>query len=124
MDRDHGAVAAAVDRALAGRGWSDLELADRADVDIKTVRSVLTGDRWPTRPTRTKLEDALGWERGSIRQLAEGGQATETEPVDPVYEAVQGSPLTRGRQFKLLGFYEDLKAEQAADAAREQTRGA
>ena len=53
----------------AERKLSPAELARRADVDVKTVRNLENGSRWPQDVTRAKLEKALGVTPGLIRNL-------------------------------------------------------
>lgn len=56
----------------AERKLSPAELARRADVDVKTVRNLENGTRWPQDVTRAKLEKALGVRPGLIRDLLDG----------------------------------------------------
>jgi DNA-binding Xre family transcriptional regulator len=85
-----------VDELVERRGWSARELAERAGLDVKTVRAIMTG-----RATRVDLEtigrlaDALGvspgdlWRQSTRLGLADrwkaiagsGGRAT-TEEMD------------------------------------------
>lgn len=53
-------------------GYSRAELARRAGVDPKTMASVEAADRWPYGSTRAAIEDALGWDRGTIDHIAQG----------------------------------------------------
>lgn len=48
------------------RGWAPQQLADRAKVDVKTVRALEAGARWPQDTTRRKIEDALLIPAGTI----------------------------------------------------------
>ena len=89
------AIAWRVDELAERRGWRARELADRASLDVKTVRNILTG-----RATRVdlrtiiRLAQALGVEPGELwrspsshgsrsrlRDLpsVRGGQATKAE---------------------------------------------
>lgn len=64
--RELGALLSAV---RAARRMSPTELSRRARVDVKTIRSLEIGTRWPQDVTRAKLEAALGMAAGSIRHL-------------------------------------------------------
>lgn len=48
------------------------DLAQRADLDVQTLASLLDGQRWPQAKTRGRIEAALGWEPGSIAMLRQG----------------------------------------------------
>ena len=48
------------------------KLARVAGIDQSTVRSLLSGTRWPVRSTLSQLEPALGWPVGEITRIAEG----------------------------------------------------
>ncbi|WP_158240383.1 helix-turn-helix transcriptional regulator [Mycobacterium hubeiense] len=52
-------------------------LARAARVDPKTVRSLENGTRWPRDSTRIRIENALGWDAGSIARLRSGGEPVE-----------------------------------------------
>jgi DNA-binding Xre family transcriptional regulator len=62
-----------VDELVEGKGWNARRLAEKAGVDIKTARNILTG-----RATRVDLEtigrlaDALGVEPGSLWRRSGG----------------------------------------------------
>lgn len=58
-----GAIVAARRREL---GVDVAELARDAQVDVKTIRSLETGERMPRDSTKAKLERALEWTPGSI----------------------------------------------------------
>jgi hypothetical protein len=50
-------------------------LARRAHVDGKTLRTLISGERWPTGAVRGRLESALDWPPGEIERRALGGTA-------------------------------------------------
>src|SRR3984893_19208916 len=71
-----------VDELVERRGWSARELAERAGLDVKTVRAIMTG-----RATRVDLEtigrlaDALGVSPGDLwRQSTRLGLAVDGTP--------------------------------------------
>lgn len=53
------------------RGMTPGQLAANAGVDVKTVRSLENGRRWPQDLTRSKLEHVLGVQNGMIAELLE-----------------------------------------------------
>lgn len=53
------------------RGLTPGQLASNAGVDVKTVRSLENGTRWPQDLTRSKIEYVLGLQNGIIRELLE-----------------------------------------------------
>lgn len=48
------------------RGWTPQALAERADVDVKTIRTLESGKRWPQDTTQRRIEDALRIPGGTI----------------------------------------------------------
>jgi transcriptional regulator with XRE-family HTH domain len=52
-------------------GMSNASLAREAGVDTGTVGDFLNGARWPYAPTLAKLDRALGFEIGTLEQMAE-----------------------------------------------------
>ncbi|WP_197514740.1 helix-turn-helix transcriptional regulator [Mycobacterium sp. 852013-50091_SCH5140682] len=48
------------------RGWTPQALADTAQVDVKTIRSLENGQRWPQDTTQRKIEHALQIPAGTI----------------------------------------------------------
>lgn len=57
---------------LAARGIAKNAFAKAAGVDPATLRDFLAGRRWPQSPTQVKIEDALGWDRGTLDRIARG----------------------------------------------------
>lgn len=56
------------------RTWQ--EIADAGGITYETIRRVRTGSAEISRDTREALEDGLRWERGSIRDILQGGDPT------------------------------------------------
>ena len=54
---------------LALRGWNAVDLARAAQIDVVTVSTFLSGERWPRRATRSKIESAVGMAPGSLGLL-------------------------------------------------------
>ncbi|AZI62758.1 helix-turn-helix domain-containing protein [Rhodococcus qingshengii] len=67
------------DRRLRLR-MDQADLAKEAEVDVKTVRSLEKGERWPRDSSRTKIEAALGWVPGTLGDLMQGLQPRSTTP--------------------------------------------
>lgn len=101
------AVGRAVQVRMAELRHSPTTMADAADVDAKTIRSLVSGERWPQLLQRDRIETALGWEPGTLQNMADGVYAGDPE-VDPVERAIEGSNLTRANKAKLLGMYYEL----------------
>jgi hypothetical protein len=78
------AVAAWLARHHRNPAW--LVAATKADPG--TIGDFLNGTRWPKLGTQGRIEDAVGWPAGSIRQIGNGGDVPEfgTETVGPVDE--------------------------------------
>lgn len=76
-------------------GLTQLQLAERAQVDVTTVSTFFNGHHWPQARTRAKLEAALGWPVGTLADLAAGGQvpgAPQTADADPVEAQIGAIP--------------------------------
>lgn len=68
----HKMAAGAVRRGLRDLGARrQADMAAKAGIDVQTLRDFLSGRRWPQYRTLEKLENALGWEPGAIRRIAD-----------------------------------------------------
>lgn len=62
-------------------------LAVAAEADLGTISDFLNGSRWPKLKTQGRIESAIGWPSGTIRQVGNGGDvpatgdAPESDPV-------------------------------------------
>lgn len=65
-------AADAVANWLAHNELNNAWLAEAAKVDPGTVGDFLNYERWPKTGTQGKIEKALGWPAGSIRQMGTG----------------------------------------------------
>lgn len=95
-DRQRAARYVAARRAALG--LTQDELAERAEIDPKTVWNLERGERWPRTGTRSKLEAALGWDEGDIHLVAEGGFPSSgplpnDDPDGLIQAAGAGRPL-------------------------------
>lgn len=74
------------------------QLALTAQVDIKTIYNLESGERWPQAATRAKIEKALGWVVGSLEALADGQEAARQFPTraELIDEGLRRSRLTPG----------------------------
>ena len=96
----------ASDRAaawLAERQVGNAWLAVQSNVDPDTIGAFLNGQRWPKIGTQGKIERALGWPFGSIRQIGNGALPDDVgallHPADdlespPALEELDGSYVT------------------------------
>ena len=67
---DRQRAARAVEARLGALGMTQLELAEAADVDVKTVNGLIRRGVWPYARTRARIEAALGWPPGEIARIA------------------------------------------------------
>jgi len=67
----------AVTAELAARHKNPMWLTRAAQIDPSTLADFMGGHRWPKTSTQGKIEDALGWEAGTINAIANGGEAPE-----------------------------------------------
>jgi hypothetical protein len=49
------------------------QVARDARIDVRTLRALIAGDRWPTEKVRGRVEKALGWRPGEITRQAYDG---------------------------------------------------
>ena len=95
---------------LARRGWTQRDLADRANVDLKTISLLVNGHPRSRLPRRIpRIEEALGWAPGSARAVLEGGDPT------PMVEFATDDQLS---QVKAGKRDEDKTADKKSDDDR------
>lgn len=63
---------------LAANYKNNTWLAEAAHADTGTIGDFLNGQRWPKVGTQGRIEDALGWPHGTIRQIGNGGDIPES----------------------------------------------
>lgn len=125
MARDIARAAAAVEAAMAARGWNVRDLANRASIDAATAGDFLAGTRWPRTATRGRIESALGWAPGTISQVAAGGRAP-----DPSTGATRTSDDWEAEMWAVQGVSDEekrmaiatIKARRAMDEVPGQRR--
>jgi transcriptional regulator with XRE-family HTH domain len=108
------AAGRALEKRIGELRLTRTQVAQGAKVDVQTVSALIEGRRWPQLGSRTRIEEAVGWDVGHLSDLAEGlvEDAADSEPADPVTAAIERSELTRANKYKLLGYYEELLASQ------------
>lgn len=94
---------------MAQRGWNVSDLARIARIDVGTAGDILNGSRWPQRATQNKIEDAIGWARGTIYRWEKGLPAGWDRHGD--YPEVQDDSETVGASTEDAGVLLDLPAE-------------
>lgn len=98
---DRQRAARAVEARLGALGMTQLELADAADVDVKTVNSLIRRGTWPIARTRGRIEAALGWPPGEMARIA----------------AEEAGPRRATPEGLLAAIYEELPPERARRVA-------
>jgi hypothetical protein len=53
-------------------------LVDETKADPGTIGDFLNGSRWPKLGTQGRIEEALGWPAGTIRQIGNGAEVPES----------------------------------------------
>jgi len=104
-----------VSEQMASRGWTPNDLADQADVNIDTIRTLLNGTRWPWPGNQKKIENALGVPVGTIGVVAAGRY--QDSDMDPVEQAIRSSKLSRANQNKLVGTYFEMLDQEEVRGA-------
>lgn len=74
---------------LARNAKNPAWLVDATGADPGTIGDFLNQKRWPKIGTQGKIEKALGWPAGTIRQIGNGGLADKTL-IDSQTSAVGG----------------------------------
>lgn len=100
MDPDLARLVTAVRVEMDARGWRQQDLADHADISVRSVRYLLSPRL--TRPPNNmwRIERALGWQPGTASAIARGespppvGKADRTPPSSSDEPAEEPSPLT------------------------------
>lgn len=67
--QSHEPIGQLVRAARAEHRYSQLEFARRAGINAKTLRDIETGVKIPLDATRDRIEEALGWKPGIMREL-------------------------------------------------------
>jgi transcriptional regulator with XRE-family HTH domain len=65
--------------ALARRGTlglTQLKVAELAGVDVKTLRTLETGERWPIASNLAAIGAALGFQSGELQAIADSESVT------------------------------------------------
>lgn len=75
--------------------WRDV--AREAGLSYEALRAVRRGDRSPSAITRARIEEALGWDSGSVDAILAGGNASITIPLGTAVEINRAQPLSKGR---------------------------
>ncbi|QDG61203.1 transcriptional regulator [Pseudarthrobacter sp. NIBRBAC000502771] len=101
---------------LVQKGRLELTLAQQpfakqAEVDLKTLRSLEKGERAPWDTTQNKVEKALGWRQGVIREVLDHHEIIPAESITMDYMRDGGGEAS----------WADLSAEEE-DNTRPVTR--
>lgn len=112
-------AAQAVGAYLAANELNPTWLVEKTGADPGTIGDFLNLKRWPKLATQGKIEAALGWPAGSIRQLGNGEDAEQLGLTTSPGQPADGSPglSTAELTASLLrarGETDDLKADVRA----------
>jgi hypothetical protein len=111
----------AVARWLAERNRNIAWLAEAAKADPGTIGDFLAGARWPKISTQGRIEKALGWPSGTIRQIGYGedgplgilGLGVGGATQDASYVASPGERVTGGApENEVLSEVRAMREEQ------------
>lgn len=72
------ALGALVAKQRLTLGYSQKGFAVMAGIDVKTLRSLENGERWPHDVQRLKIETALGWRQGAMAEIRDNEDADAT----------------------------------------------
>lgn len=107
------AGAAVRDRRLWLR-LDQAELARNAEVDVKTLRSLEKGDRWPRDSTRSKIERALGWAPHSLANILLGAAPKRLPPEEQPPLSTALSTAEDARDIQLEEAWQDKESLRSA----------
>lgn len=91
-------AADAVAKWLAAHEKNPAWLVDATGADPGTIGDFLNRQRWPKLGTQGKIEHALGWPAGCIRQIGNGSDPDDVGAVvhDPGYVSAPGDRANGG----------------------------
>ncbi|PZG49830.1 hypothetical protein C1I98_10970 [Spongiactinospora gelatinilytica] len=72
MSQDRARAAQHVVARRGELGLTQQQLASVAEIDVKTIFNLESGERWPHARTRARIEAALGWAAGTLTEIAAG----------------------------------------------------
>jgi DNA-binding XRE family transcriptional regulator len=105
---------------------TQLELADAAHVDLKTIYNLESGTRWPIARTRAAISAALRWETDALGVIAAGAEPVEVPPgraVAPELPPDRILPALAVTDEDALAPYKQQVAAELAKAAEEYGLG-
>lgn len=114
----------AVEERLAALGLTASSLADRIGVSRSTITRFLlrgNGGSWPTQRTLGQVDEALGWTKGTIENIARGEVLPRTTELPKVSGQIQTVMLDY-LSGALDGLTETERDEALAAAIREALR--
>lgn len=111
-------AARAAEVQMGRLGLTQLQLAQRAQVDVSTLSTFFNGHHWPQARTRAKLEAALDWPVGALQEIAAGSappRVAKSADADPVEAQILALPhlLDRDREL-FLRVYKTRRDEHTA----------
>lgn len=111
-------AARAAEVQMGRLGLTQLQLAERAQLDPTTISTFFNGHHWPQARTRAKLEAALEWPVGTLGDIAGGGKPPGTpnpKDADPVEAQILAIPhlLDADREL-FLRVYKTRRDEHTA----------
>lgn len=73
-DNAHDRLEAAMEERRVQLRMSWRDLANKAELSYEGLRAIRRGERNPNPVTRSRLDDALGWQAGSVARVLAGGE--------------------------------------------------
>ncbi len=96
--------------------------AKRASIDYGTLSDFLAGIRRPHARTRTKIEQALGWQLGRIQDMYEGADIPDVSPLVP--DVIDVSDLSPTQRRAVEAVVQAMKEPGHDNPAATKTAGA
>lgn len=103
MSQDRARAARYVTTRRGELGLTQQQLAILAEVDIKTIYNLESGERWPQARNRVKIEAALGLPAGTLDALAAGRNPEQRSIGELLDEGRKQRQLTRQEAAALTG---------------------
>lgn len=96
------------------------QLADAANVDIKTIGSLETRGRWPIARTRARIEKALGWSPGEMGRIADDEPPPEPRiPKSLLSEIMNTNGLTPEERQAVIEAVERTLAKERGESGEQ-----
>ena len=121
-ERSLAAIGAFVAERRKELGLTSSQVAQLAELNIRTVAAIEDGAQWPRPETRVRIEAALQWTEGSLDVARAGGTPTSITPTGmpslqgrtdaEFWDLITSGILEPGVRAAVVAEYENRQVEQ------------